>query len=267
MRPLIGISTYREQARWGFWDVPAVLLPASYADAVARPVASRCCCRPASVTADVVARLDGLVLAGGADVDPARYGEEPGPHTTATRPDRDASEVAVLQAALDRDLPLLAICRGMQLLNVAARRHPPAAPARRPGDRAPPARTRAVRGAEGPHGPGQPARRRPRADRDGELPSPPGAGPDRARPHAVGLGGGRRRRGRSRPPAAASASPSSGIPRRARTAACSRRWWTRPDHERIDPRRRPLSEDHVRPYGPAPDRRPVRRRQPKVGRA
>jgi anthranilate synthase component 2/putative glutamine amidotransferase len=58
------------------------------------------------------------VLAGGADVDPARYGEEPGPHTVATRPDRDTSEVAVLQAALDRDLPLLAICRGMQLLDV-----------------------------------------------------------------------------------------------------------------------------------------------------
>jgi putative glutamine amidotransferase len=118
VRPLIGISTYREQARWGFWDVPAVLLPASYADAVADAGAEPVLLPTASVTADVVARLDGLVLAGGADVDPARYGEEPGPHTTATRPDRDASEVALLQAALDRDLPLLAICRGMQLLNV-----------------------------------------------------------------------------------------------------------------------------------------------------
>jgi putative glutamine amidotransferase len=118
MRPLIGISTYREQARWGFWDVPAVLLPASYADAVASAGGEPVLLPTGSVTADVVARLDGLVLAGGADVDPARYGEEPGEHTTVTRPDRDASEVAVLQAALDRDLPLLAICRGMQLLNV-----------------------------------------------------------------------------------------------------------------------------------------------------
>jgi putative glutamine amidotransferase len=118
VRPLIGISTYREQARWGFWDVPAVLLPAAYADAVADAGGEPVLLPTASVTADVVARLDGLVLAGGADVDPARYGEEPGPHTTATRPDRDASEVALLQAALDRDLPLLAICRGMQLLNV-----------------------------------------------------------------------------------------------------------------------------------------------------
>jgi anthranilate synthase component 2/putative glutamine amidotransferase len=118
MRPLIGISTYREQARWGFWDVPAVLLPASYADAVASAGGEPVLLPTGSVTADVVARLDGLVLAGGADVDPARYGEEPGEHTTVTRPDRDASELAVLQAALDRDLPLLAICRGMQLLNV-----------------------------------------------------------------------------------------------------------------------------------------------------
>ncbi len=118
MRPLIGISTYREQARWGFWDVPAVLLPAAYADAVATAGGEPVLLPTASLTAGVVARLDGLVLAGGADVDPARYGEEPGPHTTVTRPDRDASEVAVLQAALVRDLPLLAICRGMQVLNV-----------------------------------------------------------------------------------------------------------------------------------------------------
>jgi anthranilate synthase component 2/putative glutamine amidotransferase len=118
MRPLIGISSYREQARWGYWDVPAVLLPAAYADAVAEAGGEPVLLPTAAVSVDVVARLDGLVLAGGADVDPARYGEEPGSHTIATRPDRDASEVAVLQAALDRDLPLLAICRGMQLLDV-----------------------------------------------------------------------------------------------------------------------------------------------------
>jgi len=136
MRPLIGISTYREQARWGFWDVPAVLLPAAYADAVASAGGEPVLLPTASVTADVVARLDGLVLAGGADVDPARYGEEPGPHTAVTRPDRDASEVAVLQAALDRDLPLLAICRGMQLLNVllggTLLQHLPAVPGTEP---------------------------------------------------------------------------------------------------------------------------------------
>jgi putative glutamine amidotransferase len=118
MRPLIGISTYREQARWGAWDVPAVLLPASYADAVADSGGEPVLLPTGSGTVEVVGRLDGLVLAGGADVDPARYGAVPGPHTVP-RPDRDAAELVVLQAALDADLPLLAICRGMQLLDVA----------------------------------------------------------------------------------------------------------------------------------------------------
>jgi putative glutamine amidotransferase len=119
MRPLIGISTYREQARWGYWDVPAVLLHAAYADAVAECGGEPVLLPTGSITAGVVARLDGLVLAGGADIDPARYGQAPGPHTTVLRPDRDDAEFAVLAAALDGDLPLLAICRGMQLLNVA----------------------------------------------------------------------------------------------------------------------------------------------------
>jgi anthranilate synthase component 2/putative glutamine amidotransferase len=117
MPPLIGISTYREPARWGVWDVPAVLLPAAYADAVTDGGGEPVLLPTGSGTAEVVARLDGLVLAGGADVDPTRYGAVPGPHTVP-RPDRDAAELAVLQAALDRDLPVLAICRGMQLLNV-----------------------------------------------------------------------------------------------------------------------------------------------------
>jgi putative glutamine amidotransferase len=118
MRPLIGISTYREQARWGAWDLPAVLLPASYADAVAEVGGEPVLLPTGAVSADVVRGLDGLLLAGGADVDPARYGATAGPHTTVVRPERDAAELAVLRAALDRDLPLLAICRGMQLLNV-----------------------------------------------------------------------------------------------------------------------------------------------------
>jgi putative glutamine amidotransferase len=117
-RPLIGISTYREQARWGYWDVPAVLLPATYADAVSECGGEPVLLPTGSVSTDVVARLDGLVLAGGADVDPARYGQPPAEHTTVLRPDRDAAEVAVLAAALERDLPVLAVCRGMQLLNV-----------------------------------------------------------------------------------------------------------------------------------------------------
>jgi gamma-glutamyl-gamma-aminobutyrate hydrolase PuuD len=119
MRPLIGITTYREQAQWGTWHVPAVLLPASYADAVAEAGGEPVLLPTGAISAEVVGRLDGLVLAGGADVDPARYGQPAGPHTTVLRPERDESELAALQAALDQDLPLLAICRGMQLLNVA----------------------------------------------------------------------------------------------------------------------------------------------------
>jgi anthranilate synthase component 2/putative glutamine amidotransferase len=116
---MIGISTYREQARWGTWDVPAILLPASYADAVAEAGGEPVLLPTGAITADGIARLDGLVLAGGADVDPARYGQPAGSHTTVLRPERDASELVALQAALDRDLPLLAVCRGMQLLNVS----------------------------------------------------------------------------------------------------------------------------------------------------
>jgi gamma-glutamyl-gamma-aminobutyrate hydrolase PuuD len=119
MRPLIGISTYREQARWGTWHVPAVLLPAAYADAVAAAGGEPVLLPTGAVSPEVVTRLDGLVLAGGADVDPARYDRPAGPHTTVLRPERDESELIALHAALDRDLPLLAICRGMQLLNVA----------------------------------------------------------------------------------------------------------------------------------------------------
>src|SRR3954471_9008257 len=119
MRPLIGITTYREQARWGTWDVPAILLPASYADAVAEAGGEPVLLPTGAISAEVVRRLDGLVMAGGADIDPARYHQAAGPRTTVLRPERDESELTALQAALDRDLPLLAICRGMQLLNVA----------------------------------------------------------------------------------------------------------------------------------------------------
>ena len=119
MRPLIGITTYREQAKWGTWHVPAVLLPASYADAVAAAGGEPVLLPTGAMTAEVVGRLDGLIVAGGADVDPARYGQVAGPHTAVVRPERDESELDALQAALDRDLAVLAICRGMQLLNVA----------------------------------------------------------------------------------------------------------------------------------------------------
>ena len=120
MRPLIGLSTYREQARWGVWDQPADLLPSSYAEAVARAGGVPVLLPPQAPASApyVVERLDGLVVTGGADVDPARYGAEPHPRTASWRVDRDAWEVALLEAADARALPVLGICRGMQLMAV-----------------------------------------------------------------------------------------------------------------------------------------------------
>ncbi|WP_394551549.1 gamma-glutamyl-gamma-aminobutyrate hydrolase family protein [Agromyces sp. MMS24-JH15] len=121
--PLIGVTTYLEPARSGVWDVAASFLPRAYLDAVTDAGGVAVLLPPQPVTAEiargVVASLDGLVVAGGADVDPARYGQEPHPRTGAPRTDRDAWEDALLTAAIDAELPFLGICRGAQVLNVA----------------------------------------------------------------------------------------------------------------------------------------------------
>ena len=120
--PLIGLSTYREQARWGVWDQTADLLPTTYADAVQRAGGVPVLLPPQdpSSAPAVVARLDGLVVTGGADVDPGRYAAEPHPRTVSWRTDRDAWELALLDAADARGLPVLGICRGMQVMAVHA---------------------------------------------------------------------------------------------------------------------------------------------------
>jgi putative glutamine amidotransferase len=122
VRPLVGLSTYREQARWGVWDQPADLLPASYADAVAAAGGTPVLLPPVDPASApyVVRRLDGLVISGGADVDPGRYGASPHPRTARWRTDRDAWELALLDAAAEVDLPVLGICRGMQVMAVHA---------------------------------------------------------------------------------------------------------------------------------------------------
>jgi putative glutamine amidotransferase len=122
MSPLIGITTYDGPAQWRGWSMTADLLPQSYVDAVrragGRPVLLPPGGSPAEAAA-TVAGLDGVVISGGPDLDPARYGAEPHPLTVPASAERDAWELAVLDRALAGRVPLLAICRGIQLLNVA----------------------------------------------------------------------------------------------------------------------------------------------------
>jgi len=119
-RPVIGISAYSEQARWGVWDMPAVLVPEGYVRQVERSGGLPVVLPPsAAVHPQLLDLLDGLILAGGADLDPALYGQGPHPETAGLRPDRDRAEQALLEGAMARDLPTLGICRGMQLLAVS----------------------------------------------------------------------------------------------------------------------------------------------------
>jgi putative glutamine amidotransferase len=121
-RPLIGVSTYLEAgARWGVWELEAALLPAGYPRLVQRAGGLAAMLPPDAPehAAATVARLDGLVIAGGPDVEPVRYGAEPGPRTGRPARVRDAWELALIDAALAAGIPLLGICRGMQLMNVA----------------------------------------------------------------------------------------------------------------------------------------------------
>jgi|SRR5215218_46316 putative glutamine amidotransferase len=123
-RPVIGICTAMERARWSVWDQDAYLLPRSYVDAVqdAGGLALLLPPDPAALEDpdSILDLLDGLILAGGADIDPATYGEQAHAETHGTVPERDNFELALTRRALERDVPLLGICRGMQLMNVAA---------------------------------------------------------------------------------------------------------------------------------------------------
>jgi putative glutamine amidotransferase len=104
-RPIIGVCAAVERARWSVWDDEAVLLPRGYVDAVQRAGGLALLLPPDEHPEEVLALLDGVILAGGAD-----YGE---------RPDRDAFEIALGLAAMEGDVPLLGVCRGMQLMNLA----------------------------------------------------------------------------------------------------------------------------------------------------
>ncbi|WP_111719022.1 gamma-glutamyl-gamma-aminobutyrate hydrolase family protein [Homoserinimonas sp. OAct 916] len=120
--PLIGVSTYRQAATWSGWrDVPADVLSAEYAESVRASGGVPVLIPPVATEAQahaVVSRLDALIIAGGADIAPARYGAEVDPSVTVWYDDRDASELWLLDAAETRQLPVFGICRGMQLMAV-----------------------------------------------------------------------------------------------------------------------------------------------------
>jgi anthranilate synthase component 2/putative glutamine amidotransferase len=125
LRPLIGISAYREVAAWGVWRQDAAVLPYAYVDQVARAGGVPLLLPPvdspdlAAAAAACVAPLHALLLAGGPDIDPQHYAAQRQLATVEVRPQRDAWELALLDAALERDIPVLGICRGAQLLNIA----------------------------------------------------------------------------------------------------------------------------------------------------
>jgi putative glutamine amidotransferase len=123
MRPVIGICAALEHVQWGAWNRTAALLPYEYLSEIQRAGGLALMIPPDPALIEnpdeLLDQLDGLILAGGADVDPATYNAEPHPETKGTVPQRDDVELALTKAAVERDMPVLGICRGMQLLNVA----------------------------------------------------------------------------------------------------------------------------------------------------
>lgn len=121
--PLIGITSYLDRASSGVWDLEAVFLPWEYGAAFLAAGAAVAVLPPQAATPHAVAtvldRLDGLVITGGADLDPAHYGAEPHPHNDDPRPARDEWELALVAGARERGLPYFGICRGAQVLNVS----------------------------------------------------------------------------------------------------------------------------------------------------
>ena len=119
-KPVIGITTYVTPAKWSYWDVEAALVPAAYVHAIQRAGGRPLLVPPSEDDVDeTLDALDGLVFSGGADLDPELYDQEPHEETFGIHPERDRAELALLESALARDMPVLAVCRGSQVLNVA----------------------------------------------------------------------------------------------------------------------------------------------------
>jgi putative glutamine amidotransferase len=118
-RPLIGVTTYTDTVQWGVWTLPAAMSPLAYVTSV-EGAGGRALLVPPSEDGveETLEALDGLILSGGEDLHPEHYGADPHAETQQTRPERDRAELALLEGALARDMPVLAICRGSQVLNV-----------------------------------------------------------------------------------------------------------------------------------------------------
>ncbi len=219
MRPVIGLSTALERAQWGPWDTAAHVLARSYADQVQAAGGIAVLLPPDPRASEDpepwLDLLDGLIITGGADVDPEAYGAEPHPETKGWVPERDAFEIALARGAMERDLPLLGVCRGMQVMNVARGgtliQHLPDDLGHEDHRRVMGTFDNAdhdVRLADGslaPAGGG-------RGDPLHQVAPPPGRGPDRRGARGDGLGDDRRAAGDDRGP---------GLPVRARRAVAS----------------------------------------------
>ncbi|RSM62192.1 gamma-glutamyl-gamma-aminobutyrate hydrolase family protein [Kibdelosporangium aridum] len=118
--PLIGITTYLEQAKFGLWELPSAVLMRSYLDSIVAAGGMPVMLPPVGRwLPEHMSHLDGLVLSGGADIDPSRYGQAPHAATGTLRLERDTSEFGLFHLALEADVPVLGVCRGLQLINIA----------------------------------------------------------------------------------------------------------------------------------------------------
>jgi putative glutamine amidotransferase len=119
-RPVIGISAYDVAVDFGQWkDMRCVLVPQGYVRSVVAAGGAPVLIPPTEVAAEILADLDAIVFTGGSDINPAVYGQEPHPESGVFYDDRDTTELELMRVALARAMPVLGICRGMQLLNVA----------------------------------------------------------------------------------------------------------------------------------------------------
>jgi putative glutamine amidotransferase len=118
-KPVIGITTEVADARIGHWDLEWSLVPTDYVRAVQDAGGRPLLVPPDEAIEDTLEVLDGIIFSGGGDIDPGAYGQEPHPETKGVQPERDGAELPLLTAALERDMPVLAVCRGSQVLNVA----------------------------------------------------------------------------------------------------------------------------------------------------